>query len=1156
VGGLCAAALTSAGHASAATITQSSVPDFQTGKFSGAVTLLQKPDSPATGIMPGMVGVMPQLGASIISDDFNYTTKTAFEAAGWNYSTPNASLTQALVDNPSSYSFPGNGALRLHVSRPQDFWNTAFPGQDTPLLVMNTHELTGDFIAETKLDIQSARTNPTRTHGIIVMQPTPDGLGGQVIDFNTNYLVAATQLEGDLVTWPRWAPDFWPLQAGAGFYPSNTMWVRVVRQGQYFSSYFKTTEAGPWVFLSSMVMDALKSDELFPVIVGIVEKSWAAGDQYQDTDYDYFKVNEIGATHSGTYTNVIDAGLPADWQTMGLVTQSMTGTKFQARAGNTVADGTVTDGGAFVGPDGTAATFFEGDTAEVLSASTRGKRYLEYKLSLDSLTTSLPGQTAFNLPAVVKSVSASWQPAGLSTNFLTTKADFGADTTDLAVQSGDGDLALKRTQIFRDDFNADPLSNGWTLSSGTGAGTVDATSRTGWARMGVPYNEDIFIGTNDTGGVRLFRPAPAQADYEIETEINLETQNSRQAGLYLWQDKDNFVGITVTRRDQGAREIGILDDFVINDGGLAPDPIYRDYGSNHVFLRMTRRGQIVTLSFRDADSPTWRVHRVFNLAGKATGGLDFVPTQVGLMAKSYGAASRATENVDFNYFQTSTLPAVGAKDLALPVPAGASLDTLVPLADDGLAINYQIKNAGGTFVGPDGTAGSMFSPDEPKIPAALNGQTTLTVRSTFSNTTNNGTPYLHALGVQYANGSTKVARDTNAADFTAGINKSGVSLTTRPGTVLQEGIGEGAAQLENFTTTPADWLWSNTPPGNSTYSFTEKAGSARLNVGTPSDTWGDGTAITKPRAFLYKATPVSGDFVIETHIDMPNGRTTNRHQGIAVIQARDGATPDLNLDMTNLVNFGPYTLDNINYLAILHADNNGFGDGPHIAGYTENSYYLRLQKIGRTFTGFASTDGTTWTEVTSFTFGHDLPSMYVGFFSKSWPGSSGIETSDFDYFRYAPLQTSGTFESRVLDIGAAGLAPILTQNGNSAGLQIQIRAADTSAGVASATYAGPDGTAATFYSGSSNGLLAALNGKRYFQYKALLPSGTLLNDIAFIGASGLTLPLGPVDVQNALKIAGGISAATGADKDRLDSNADGKVDLLDAAKILRGVNGL
>lgn len=1154
-GGLCVAALTVAGRAPAATITQTTVADFQTGLTTGAVAVLHEPGAPGSGPQPGEVGVLPQPGASILSDDFNYTNQTDFNAAGWHFDTPNAQFYQDLIDNPSSYSFPGNGTLNLHVSRAQDLWGTHVGGQDRPLLVMNDKEITGDFIAETKLTIQGSRANPTRLHGIFVMVPSPDGTGGQFIDGSTNWTSAGTQTLDNIVQQKRYAPDGFGWEINRVSYPSNTMWVRLVRQGAYFSSYFKQTEDGPWVFLQRFSMNPLKSDPSVPVIVGIVEKSWGGGDQYQDTQYDYFKVNEVSAASTGTYSNVIDGKLPGDWQSVSLTTQSMPGTKFQVRSGNTVAAGTITDGGDFTGPDGTGATYYESDVANVLPATFRGKRYLEYKLSLDDVSTGLPGETSHNLPAVVKSVSADYQPAGLTADFVYGKNGFGADTPAVVLQPGDADLALKRTQVFIDNFDADPTTNGWSFNNGafTGAATLDVAARPGWLRMGIPYPEDIFVGSgNKAGGVRLLRDIPSgTGDFEIEAELNLETQVSRMVGIHLWQDVNNFIGIVAARRDQNTEQIGIVDDYVLNDS--SPDINTRDYGTNHVFLRVTKQGQIITLSFRDADSPTWRVHRVFNTAGRATGGTDFMPTQIGFQAKAYGAADQDTKYADINYFKLSTVTATGAKDLTYTIPAGANLDVLVPLAEAPGGLSYQVKKADGTFVGPDGTAGTTFTSDEPKIPASVNGQANLTVRTTFSNTTPAGTPYLHALGVQHGN----VVRDTNRTDFEAGATKSGVDLSTRPGAVTPV-VNPGTPVKEDFTTAPSGWLFSNNWNGKTTpsssYSFTNTPGSAELSVATPTDLWGPGGSADKPRVFLYNGTPISGDFQLDTLVNFPSGRDTDRHQGIAIVQANPaGAAPDTNIDLTNIIMFGPYRQDS---LRMMRADNNAFADFGADGAYTATTYYLRLVKLGTSFTGYFSTDGTNYTQAATYTMSHDMGNVYIGFLAKSYGASSGEQIVDFDYLTVTPLSTTGAFESRVLELGSADVLPVVLQNGNSGGLKLQFRGADTAGGLAGATYTGPDGTSGTTYDGNFTGALNNLSGKRYVQYKATLPAGTILNDLALVALQASSLPISRADAQTALKIAGGIQTASSADKTRLDVNTDGKVDLLDATQIMRTVNGL
>lgn len=1182
VAGLCASALLCAGHAPAATVTHSSIPDFQKGIGTGAAQALGQLASPTSGA----AGVVLPHGAPIVNDDFNYPTGTTAEqlaAAGWQFLLPNQP--DPLPANISSFSFPGNGALRLHVWKQQDLWGTHVGGQNQPVLVMNNTPISGDFVAETKFTVQTPRANDLRLQGgIIVTLPSyieGDGKsGGVTIDAASQYFVAAVQQEGELITFTRvYDQNNFPVSLNSGGRPSQTVWIRVVRSGMYFYTYYKLSDNGPWIEHECRTIEPLKSDPDQPVVIGIVEKTWNGATDWQDTDYDYFKISQLGTPRSGTFTNVMDAGLRADWQALSYVTQSMPGLKVQARAGNTLANGTLTDAGSFVGPDGTAATYFAGDVADILPSTFRGKRYLEYKLDLNADQPSIPGRTGNNLPAVVKNVSATYQPSPLSANFATNKTDWGADTAAVAVQPGDGDLGLKRTVVYRDDFDnasedigayPNPGGSGWMFDPGDtilhgAVGDYSLSNRSGWLEMITGFPQDIFVGDNDFGGVKFFRSVNGLTDFEVETEINLETQQGRMSGLYLWQDKDNFMGIVATRRDQYALEIGILDDGVINNGLYSPDVMYRDYGSNNLVLRITKKGQIFTLAFRDVNSPTWRIHRVTDAAGYGAGGAGFNPTMAGLMTKSYGSAARNTQSTFYNYFQLSSVADTGTKDVTISVPASTKLDTLVPLAEGG-GLSYQVKDSNGNFIGPDGTAGSTFTPDQPKLPAAVNGETDITVRATLSNASASGTPYLHALGVQYG----KIVRDTNAADFVAGVSKVGVNTTTRPGAVVQE-AGFGQPTVVNFTTPPTDWLFSNTHrdkttgdpvDGPSDYSFTESPGHARLDMGRPEDLWAlQDTAIQKPRVFLYKNQTYSGDMDIETHVTLPQGTEADRHFGIALVQKRDGAAPNENLAMGNLNMFGLYTNDAGDPgLRIMNAiSDSAFGDNfGQVPVNPGTDFYLRLRRLGNLMTGYyRANPADPWKEIVSRN-NATLTNFYVGFLAKSWNANvpPTILPVDFEYLKITPLVTVSSFESRVLDLGESGLMPILLQNGNTPELQIQVRAADTTAGLSSAAYVGLDGTAGSTIRGDYNGPLSSFLGKRYFQYKVVFPANSLLNDIAILGVDASTLPLSRADVQNALKIAGGIQSAGDADKTRLDVNGDGKVDAVDAVSILRTLNGL
>lgn len=1162
----------------ATTITHTNYPDFQNGLSDGVVMAMQETTSgtPASGA----VGLLPGFGSVIINDEFNQGSVAA-AAANYLFLMPNTADYPELATYPSQFLFSGDtptapeatappaGVLRIHASRPQDFFHTGNVGQRSPLLAINNTVLTGDWIAETKLTEQQLRSSENyRDDGLFIGVPTIDG--GKAIDVpldaTTSYLTAGPFSNGytDFLATVSRLYGGYPTEYANRSFTGETWYIRVVKRGAYFYSYMKNAETAPWVFQQYVKMPELAAAP--GLVVGVFAKSFAGGTRYQDDDFEYLKVTRIGAL-SGAYTNVFDAGAQVNWQTVSLSTKSKQGLKYQLRTGNTLASGTLTDAGAFVGPDGTSATFYTDDAAQV-APNTTGRQYLEYRLLMDGAASPVVGDmTPINLPPFLTSISATYQPYGLASSLLSTATDFGADAGSIETQPGGGDLSLARTQLFRDDFATATLDSGWAFDPGyttldpSVVGDYSLTDRAGYLRFKVGYPQDFYDGANKYGAVKMLRDLPSGIDpnnFEIETEVNMENQQCREACLQMAQDQNNFVGVAVGRRFENVYEIGVLEDTVLNN--TAAGPIILDYGSNTVQLRVSKQGTYVTVSVRDpaSASPSWRVVSIRNTAGAATGGTDFTPIKIGLMSKSYTKADEGTVNCDYNYFRVSNIATSGQKDVTLTLPASTRPDALIAFGDGLTASNAkaQVKNAGGTFVGPDGTAASFFTVNEPKLPAGLDGITSTAVRVLMSGSPASGMPYLHAAGLQYATGTTRVARDTNASDFAAGTANN---ISTATAGIIANGgnVTTGNPQTENFDTAPSGWLFSNTPPGGSTFSFTDSPGNARMSVQAPCDTWGGATATTKPRCFLYYGTPLTGDFELETRIDMPNGRDQFRHMGLGIIAPLAGGTPpDTNLDTTNLLCFGPYMGDQIRFL---RGDNDAFADfGP--GGYTGTNFYLRLRKTGVLFTGWVSTDGSAWTQIGTYTFSHTMPTVYVGFFSKAWYLASGLLPLDFDYFKVSQLTTNGTFDSRVLDLGVSGLTPrVESLGGNSALAQVQFRAADTTAALASQTYVGSDGTSTTYFNGDYTGALpASFTGKRYFQYRATIPQLAQINDIAIVGAS-VTVPLSRADATNALRIAGGLQTSNATDLSRLDvvkGTSAGKIGVEDAVSILKTVSGL
>lgn len=1154
LGVLCLIAAAPCRMAHAAVVTHTNVEDFLPGLSDGLAVPVFENAIAATGPRNGAVAVVPQPGASIISDDFTYADQTAAEAAGWGFF-----IGEPMPVPPSAFVFnPSPGSMRMSVGRTQDFHNPAVGGQKSPILAYRNEPVDGDFMVETKLTFAEPRQRE-RSVGIIIAS-YGDDFAPLIIDDSMRYIAAAVEGPDVLISGMRAYPGTWPQLSVTGSHTATSYIIRVVKRGQYVYTYFRASESQPWVFhYWFKVPKELSGDPLRPLLVGLYAKSWGgknAADDIQNIDFDYFRVNRIAPNFTGVYTNVMDAGINAHWSTFSLATHSMQGLRLQMRTGNTLSAGTLTDAGPFVGPDGTADTYFEDNTAMKVP-NPDGKRYLEYKLLLD--------QTPANLPATAISLSGYYQPAPFKASIVSDEAEWGSGGSGLSVQTGGGDLSLTRTLVVHDEFSGSSLGPEWSFRPGNPSavppGDYTLTERPGFVRLKVGFPQDLYGGDNDLGGVAVLRTIPAGlTDYEVETEVQMETQQNRASALLLWSGTDDFAGIALARRNFLHWDIGTLGDAILGNGfGPAPTSFY---GTNRMQLRISKVGQFLTMSYRDAagPSPSWRTLFTWNASKSATGGVDWVPTHVALLAKSYDGAQvdRDLVDVDYDYLKISSLAVTGTKDIPVALPAEYTPDALLIYGENApaSAAKFQIQEPGGAWVGPDGTTGSFFTVDEPKIPASLANQATANIRATLNGQQVTGMPYIHALGVQYAVPGAAIVRDTNAADFTGA--KLGID-TSVPGLIT--GMMElGAANVEEFNTTPSGWLFSDVNPGGPlpTSAFTGSA--AQLTIPRVVDSWGSGDALTKPRAFLYRDQILTGDYEVEARVTFVEPRQGNRHGGIALVAARpEGTGKDDKIDVTNVLMFGPYQLNGMRFLRFV---NNTVGDlGP--IGWTGESFYIRMRKVGDNFTGFAKVNASDpWIQVEQTTH-PNLANAYVGFLAKSWPlgGETAPQTYSFDYLTVTPIvATSGTYESRVFDLGATGLFPTVgTLGGNAANVRIQWRAADSAATLEAEPWIGPDGTNATTYSGTYQGFLpASVSGKRYYQYRATLPVSSSLNDLALMG---LTVgPPSPLDnAIAALRIAGGLKSLEAADLTRLDvvkgDSAD-KVELTDAVSLARTALGL
>jgi hypothetical protein len=1117
------------------------------------------------------VSVIPRLTTPIIDEEFNYTSAGEAAAGGWLLSMPNATSVPELVQYPSSFGFGVvPGSLRICTSRPQEFLDTAVPGQNAPVLAVNSLPLTGDFTLETRFTIVQPRlTDEARAHGIIITTPAAISEGratGVTIDANTPYLAVGSYQVDRYATVLR-LPGRSPVvrEYDTGVFGAPTVAVRIVKRGAYFFTYLRITENGPWSFHDWVKAPELAATSDAPVVAGIFARSWGPTNtttctRYKDVDYHYFRAYRHEG-ESGTYTNVLDAGRRADWQSVSLDVMSSQGVKYQLRTGNLLKDSTLIDAGPFVGPDGTSQTWFTDMDSQTVP-NPIDKRFLEYRLSLTSLLPTPDGTDAPNLPPAVRGITAVYQPTGMAVAWA---SDFDEGAGTLAVEANGGGLGPPRQVVFEDSFDGQ-MDGGWSLDPGYAAidPNVAASATVGEnptaLRMRAGYPQALDAGAADAGGVKLLRNLPAGLDdFEVETQVSTETQQGRSAGLLVWQDKDNFIALTASRPNIGVWEIGVQDTVVLND--LARTTEFKSYGCNTVQLRIARHGQVYTLAAREPSSPSWRVLRTINTTGLATGSTNFAPTRFGLLVTSADLADTSVAVADFDYFRVSTFPGTGERDIPILLPPGNRVDVVTLQGGSLSAANaqWQVRNPEGAFVGPDGTSDSWFTVDEPRLPSSLDGMTETFVRLRLNPFTTAGIPYAHAVGIQYTYGRTRVARDTNRSDFEAASFANGSDVSSVPGVVVGS-YSYGAVERNNLDYPDNDLTgkplsFSNTPAGHSSFSFTEAPGYARLLVGRPEDPANNG------RAFLYRTARVSSDWEVETTLHMPNGRSDKRHVGLAVIAHNpNGTPPDGNLNLANLLLFGPLTDTAAGYESGLGLRTTTFGVTTLTAanGYTGDTFMLRVRKVGTTFTASWRPDALSPWRVFATLKHTGLNLAYMGLLGISESGPpEDVSAADFDYLTFSILGTISNMESRPLDLGASGLVPFLsTMGGNSSTIQFQFRGADTAEGLSAERFVGPDGLTTSTYGATFAGAITGVQGRRFVQYRVTMPLNAMLNDVGIIGIPPEDTPYTRDEALTALRVAAGLLAGAGGQMPRHDIAAPfGVIDIVDALRITRRVTG-
>jgi len=195
-----------------------------------------------------------------------------------------------------------------------------------------------------------------------------------------------------------------------------------------------------------------------------------------------------------------------------------------------------------------------------------------------------------------------------------------------------------------------------------------------------------------------------------------------------------------------------------------------------------------------------------------------------------------------------------------------------------------------------------------------------------------------------------------------------------------------------------EWRWED-PKGGGTW--TESLGYLQMRVEPGQDLWhgsppGQGGNMDAPRLLQI----VSGDFAIETRI--PVTRQLREHGGLLVWK---DANAFIRLEKTS----GAHSFrGDVRFERHVNRVYSLVGRGPGLTNVRQ--LYLRLERKGNSFTGYASADGISWQTCGTTFVGMGDP-VHVGLHALC-PGNIPATTTRFDYFRIQRRRSEAALHRR------------------------------------------------------------------------------------------------------------------------------------------------
>jgi regulation of enolase protein 1 (concanavalin A-like superfamily) len=205
-----------------------------------------------------------------------------------------------------------------------------------------------------------------------------------------------------------------------------------------------------------------------------------------------------------------------------------------------------------------------------------------------------------------------------------------------------------------------------------------------------------------------------------------------------------------------------------------------------------------------------------------------------------------------------------------------------------------------------------------------------------------------------------------------------------------------SASLQSF------WTFTN-PSGTGSYSLTAHSDYLRITAAYNSKlSIVSGSNLNAPRMLQS----VTSDFTATTYVT--GSFTSANYRGGMVLWK----------DQNNFIRLEKYGNNQVLFYTIIGGTE---AYTPPVSTTTSNNLYLRLQKTGTTITAFYSSDGSSWTTISSYTYSSSDP-LQIGLFAINADSTASSFSADFDFFHITPYSTLSVLPEYPVGIFGAAAA--------------------------------------------------------------------------------------------------------------------------------------